>query len=261
MIVVAIACLIALRCVLPTPSATWMLTDAKPGKSLSIPGWLVPLVALGVCVVVLNPRVLVGVVPAGVVMLTMRWITRKVHATRRITRARAETARICTALSAQLQVGDIAEVALRRVAADHRMLDEVVATSQIGGSVPDALRELGTRPGCEGFASMGRAWALSQATGAPLASAVQTVADGVREQRGVERTVDAELASAKASGQLMAALPLAGVFMGFTTGGNPLRFLATTLVGQLCLGAAVMLVCLGLVWTMSVGGKASKGAA
>ena len=49
--------------------------------------------------------------------------------------------------------------------------------------------------------------------------------------------------------RLLAALPLAGVALGYGFGGDPLAFLAGSLPGQLSLIGGVSLGCAGVVWT------------
>ena len=152
-----------------------------------------------------------------------------------------------------LAAGDLPDRALDRLVEDHSYLADVVHTREIGGDGAASLRALGQQPGREGLTTLGRAWALSQTTGAPLAPAVITVADQLRQGRGLEQTVTAELSAARSTGRMMAALPLVGLAMGFTTGGDPLEFLMTSWAGHLCLGGAVVLVCIGLMWTSRLG--------
>ena len=62
-------------------------------------------------------------------------------------------------------------------------------------------------------------------------------------------SVDAELASARLTGQLLAVLPGLGLGLGFVGGGDPLGFLIGTPLGQGCVVVAVGLLCAGLIWT------------
>ena len=100
-------------------------------------------------------------------------------------------------------------------------------------------------------------------TGAPIADAANRVADGLRSDAAAERLVEAELAAPRASGRMLAALPALGIALGYVSGGDPIAFLSGTWVGQLCLAAAVCLVCAGLVWTtlLSRVGPADEGQA
>ena len=75
----------------------------------------------------------------------------------------------------------------------------------------------------------------------------------MRAEAAAERLVASELASPRATGKMLALLPLLGIGLGFAGGGDPLVFLLGGLVGRICLAAAVCLVCAGLVWTTLLG--------
>ena len=62
----------------------------------------------------------------------------------------------------------------------------------------------------------------------------------------------------RATGRLLTALPLLGIGMGFVSGGDPVAFLTTTMIGKACLVGAVVLVCAGLVWTELLATRAQE---
>ena len=68
-----------------------------------------------------------------------------------------------------------------------------------------------------------------------------------------ERLVAGELAAPRATGKLLAGLPLLGIAMGYLTGGDPVDFLINQPLGRIALAAAICLVCAGLVWTTLLG--------
>lgn len=220
--------------------------------SRHLPGWAWVLVAAGMCWWML-PGLRVWIIIAMVSTATGVWLVSTMRRERLIGARRAETARMCGALAAQLAAGDLPDRALGRLTEDHPDLADVVHTRDIGGDVAAAWGRLGEQPGREGLVTLGRAWTLSRTTGAPLSPAVITVADHLRQARTLEQTVSAELSSARSSGRMMAGLPVIGLAMGFTTGGDPLHFLTTSWIGHLCLAGAAVLVCIGLVWTTRLG--------
>lgn len=63
---------------------------------------------------------------------------------------------------------------------------------------------------------------------------------------------------ARLTGRLLCALPAAGIVMGFLAGGNPISFLTATTAGTVCLAAAVVLACTGLVWTELLARRAQE---
>lgn len=248
----------------PTPSrrvASWLAGRGqarRPPGSSYWPILLAGLAGLGV-VWVLVPAGLVWAVPAMVVSGTIGWLVVGARAEKRRHDNAAEVVQACLAVAAQLRVGDIAAVALARVAADSPLLAPVAATQVIGGDVPAALRAVAVRPGCAGLASLARSWQLCQLTGAPIAAAATRVAEGLRAEAAAERLVAAELAAPRASGRLLALLPVLGVGLGFVAGGNPVEFLLGTFGGQICLVAAISLVCAGMVWTTRLGRLRTEG--
>lgn len=251
----AASCLVACWTLGPGPGARAqrILQDAqRRERSLGWLRWGWLLAGLGVLGLA-APRLLVWVVPGLVAVLTAGWLIAQSRAERQRQTNAEEVVQACQAVAAQLRVGDIPAVALARVAADSPLLAPVAATQAIGADVPAALRAAGQQPGGAGLASLGRAWQLCQLTGAPVARAANQVADSLRAEAAAERLVASELAAPRASGRLLAGLPLLGLGMGFAGGGNPIDFLTGTLVGQLCLAAAVCLVCAGLVWTTLLG--------
>jgi tight adherence protein B len=64
----------------------------------------------------------------------------------------------------------------------------------------------------------------------------------------MRRQVDAQLAGARATGRLLAGLPVLGLGLGVAIGGSPGDFLLHTPVGAICLSVAVALDIAGLAW-------------
>lgn len=199
------------------------------------------------------PGLLVWAVPGLAAATTVSWLIARARAEKMRHRNADDVVQACQALAAQLRIGDIPAQALSRVALDTPLLVQVAATQAIGGDVPAALRSAAARPGCEGLAALARAWQLCQLTGAPVARAVGQVSEGMRAAAAAERLVASELASTRATGRMLAALPLLGIGLGFVGGGNPIEFLLGTAVGGACLAIAVCLVCAGLIWTTRLG--------
>lgn len=256
------ACLaLGLTCLLwwpanPSPRASGWLQDAERNRRRGPRASGIPLLAAAVLVgatTLIAPRALVWLVPALAAAGTVGWLVQQSQAERSRQQAANEVVHACQAVAAQLKVGDVPARALARVAADTPLLRPVAATQAIGGDVPAALRTLAERPGCQGLLALARSWELCQATGAPISDVANRVAEGLRADAGSERLVAAELAAARASGRMLAGLPALGIGLGFVSGGNPIEFLGSTLIGQTCLAAAICLVCGGLVWTTLLG--------
>ena len=257
-----VACLGLATCLLlwwpPDPSrrvAAWLNRRHQSRTVRSVAGWtrgLVVVAALSVCVS-FAPQLLVWLVPGLVVGCTVGWLIANSRAEKLRHHNSEEVVQACIAVATQLRVGDIAPAALARVAADCALLQPVAATQAIGGDVPAALHAAAMHPGCSGLAGLARSWQLCQITGAPIADAASRVSEGLRAEAAAERLVASELASPRATGKMLALLPLLGIGLGFAGGGDPLVFLLGGLVGRICLAAAVCLVCAGLVWTTLLG--------
>lgn len=172
---------------------------------------------------------------------------------RRRRRARAieaEVVRSCEVVAGQLRIGQVPAVALRDAAGDCSLLERVAATAAIGGDAAAVLRQVAVgEPAAEGFTWLARAWELSERSGAPIADAAQSVSAGLRARQATAAMVASELAAPRATGRLLAGLPLIGLAMGVVSGGDPVRFLLHTMAGQLCVLGGVVLACVGVLWT------------
>ena len=70
----------------------------------------------------------------------------------------------------------------------------------------------------------------------------------LRRDESLQRTVAAELAGPRATGKVMAVLPLGGIGMGYLLGGRPIQFLVEGPLGWACLLGGVSLACGGVLW-------------
>jgi tight adherence protein B len=89
---------------------------------------------------------------------------------------------------------------------------------------------------------------LAEATGAPLADVLERLDADLRAADRVRAIALAQLAGARASAWLLAAMPVAGVGLGHAIGADPMRVLLHTPLGAACLLGAVMLQLAGLTW-------------
>lgn len=190
-------------------------------------------------------------------VLTALWVVRRRIAERHVHRERAAVARACGVIASQLQIGRMPTAALATASEECPVLAEAAGICAIGGDVVAVWHEQAERPGRAGLRALARAWDLSRTTGAPMASALTTVAESLREDAEVRRTVAAELAAPLMTSRLLAVLPLAGVGLGYLIGGDPVGFLTGSAIGAACLVTGSALASAGVVWTERITARAA----
>lgn len=127
-----------------------------------------------------------------------------------------------------------------------RIVAPVVQAAREGRSVAPAWQKVARQTGAPDLAAVGRAWALSERTGAPLAEALGTAATVARARLAHRRRVDAATAGAHATSALLTLLPLGGVGVGLVLGLSP-TVLYGTPVAQASLGVGLVTLLLGRV--------------
>lgn len=155
---------------------------------------------------------------------------------------------VCDALAAELRTGLPAGVAVVHACADWPELGPVVATAELGGDVPEALRAVARRPGAEGLRSVAVSWEVSRRSGAALGDVLDRLGAGLRDEEEVRAEVDAALGPPRATAKMLALLPLMGLALGASIGADPLGFLIATPLGLSCLGMGALLAAVGLWW-------------
>lgn len=108
----------------------------------------------------------------------------------------------------------------------------------------------------QAWALLAAAWAVALESGAPLAGALDRVAESLRALADADRQVDLAVAGPVATARIVALLPLLGLAMGLLIGADPLGVLFGTLPGALVgLGGAALLVG-GVRWNRRLVGSA-----
>ncbi len=200
------------------------------------------------------------------------------RATLREARGRAAAIiELCAALAGELRSGATPEQALEAVtgqgrsagASAGRLGSEALArlaAARYGADVPDAFRRLAELPGGGGAAAIAACWQITVESGGGLAQGLDRVAEALRAERALEEEIQSELAGARTTAGLLAALPAFGLLLGGALGAQPVRVLLHTPVGLGCLGAGAVLEAVGLLWTARIvrgaqhlGGQADSG--
>lgn len=186
---------------------------------------------------------------AGCATATVGWVLGRQRRRVAVARERAEVVRACQLVGGHLGLGQVPAEALRSAAARAPVLAPAAAVQSLGGEVPAVLRQAATGPGREGLAHLASAWQVAERTGASMSTTLTAVAERLAADQALRATVEAELSAPRATGRLLAGLPVAGVGLGYLLGGDPIAFLTSSLFGQLCLALGAGLGCAGLVWT------------
>lgn len=197
--------------------------------------------------------VALGVVVACRVLLGRR---RSARAAREVAGRVLET---CELLAAEVASGQPPGRCLRRAAEGWPALGPVAEAGELGGDVPAALRRLSGIPGAADLRLLAAAWAVSSRSGEGLAESVRRCADGLRAATRARRIVEGELASARATARLVAALPALALLMGSGAGGSPLPFLLGDPMGLACLAGGLLFGFAGLWWIEVIAADVESG--
>lgn len=233
-----------------TPAPSLARLTVPTGRSWRAPerylAWL-PAVVIGVVMGWLAGWA-VGVA-GGCVAATAGWVLQRNRQRRAVARERAEVVRACQLVGGMLGLGQVPAEALRTAAARAPVLGEAAAVQSLGGEVSSVLRRAAADPGREGLRQLANAWQVAEQTGASMSTTLAALAERLAAELALRATVEAELSAPRATGRLLAALPIAGMGLGYLLGGDPVAFLTSSVLGQICLAAGAALGCVGLVWT------------
>lgn len=172
-------------------------------------------------------------------------------------RTRTDVAHACTVLASYLRVGQVSSAALAIAAADCQVLRDGHHAHSLGGDAVHVWRQQARRPGYGGLLELARAWQVSGETGAPMSSMLDQVAASLSADQELIRVVNSELAAARATSKVMAALPLCGIGIGYLLGGDPARWLLAGPAGWACLLSGLVLACAGVLWIEALARHAS----
>jgi len=144
------------------------------------------------------------------------------------------------------------------VATIEPVVDEVTRRalrSVTGGSGTDLVAALRAvrHPGLEPvFARLATVWQLTDA-GVPLAALLDGLESELRAHRRAADQAQAQLAAARTTARLLAALPVIGLGLGFALGIDPLGIVLRTVPGGVCAVVAMALQLAGTAWTERLG--------
>lgn len=194
-----------------------------------------------------GPHVVLVLTMVGAVVFGVRhW--RVAVRRRRLRQRRRHVSEAIGLMSAELRAGILPQRVLTGLAAEFDFLAPAARAADLGGDVPAALRAAADETGAELLAELAGAWLVAERAGAPLARVLDRLEETARGDLEIEREVESGLAPARATGRLMAVLPVFGLALGSGMGGDPIAILTGTYPGVLCLAAGCGLACAGVAW-------------
>ncbi len=159
-------------------------------------------------------------------------------------------------MSAELRAGILPQRVLAGLAPEFDFLAPAARAADLGGDVPAALRAAADQTGAELLAELAGAWLVAERAGAPLVRVLDRLEETARGDLEIEREVESGLAPARATGRLMAVLPVFGLALGSGMGGDPVAILLGTFPGVVCLAAGCALACAGVAWVERIASSA-----
>jgi tight adherence protein B len=158
-------------------------------------------------------------------------------------------------LVAELRAGAHPVAAAESAARDARapadaVLVAIAASARLGGDVTSVLDRFVTRSPAvvPALRPLVHAWSLAQRHGLPLADVLDAVGKDIAGRVRFAHKIKARMAGPRASGTVLAALPLVGILLGEAMGAHPVHVLLSAALGQALLAAGTTLICVGLYW-------------
>lgn len=128
----------------------------------------------------------------------------------------------------------------------------VLAAARFGGDVPGALAAASRRPGAEGLLGLAACWRVAVDQGAGLAAGLDRLEGALRAERDQRADLRAQLAGARSTAWMLAALPVLGLGLGAALGADPLGVLLHSGAGLGCLVVGGVLEGVGMWWAMRI---------
>jgi tight adherence protein B len=215
-----------------------------------------PLILIAIAAVLALPLLGTGVaITIAVGGITTRALWRSHQRTTRQLTAAEAMADAVHGLVAELRSGAHPVVAAESAAKDARepasaVLKAISATARLGGDLTASIRGFATENPtlAPTLRPLAHAWSLAQRHGLPLAEVLDAVRKDVAGRVRFAHRVRAKMAGPKASGTVLAVLPLLGIALGEGMGAHPTHILLTTPLGQTLLATGTTLICAGMYW-------------
>jgi len=189
----------------------------------------------------------------------LQWLTslRSKWRSAPIRSAHSAMAYLATFLQAGLSpVSAWRELAL--VEADQSVPRAVMSAVDAGHSVHHAVVEA-TRSAAQEWRMLGACWFVARTSGAPLASALHSLAAALLDLDATRREITAELAGPRATMRLIVALPFLAALGGLLSGGPSVALVLGSPTGLVLIMAGAVMIAGALWWLRLLEHNASPG--
>ncbi|WP_431279641.1 type II secretion system F family protein [Leifsonia poae] len=117
------------------------------------------------------------------------------------------------------------------------------------------------RSGAGAWRTLATAWAVADASGAPLAPSLRQLASALRDRAETERDIEVSLAGPLATARLVGWLPIVGLGFGMLMGVDVIGTLLGGILGWGVLVAGIVLLVGGRLWTRRLARRAAPESA
>jgi len=255
--------------VLAAALATWLLVPSSgPGVKRLVPKekgqavvdwWKAAFIADAVVMtiaVLIPPVAIVGVM--CMIGTTLAWVISARLGQRRAQKRRAEVVRVAQVLESLMGLGHLPGAALTLAAQEYPLVAPAVAAQKMGGDPWEVMEQLSGVPGQEGLSQIGHAWKVCQVSGGSMHASLEQVRASLEEAQNAASVIAGELAGPRATGQILAVLPLLGLGMATGLGVSPVQFFFGGIGGRACLAAGVGFICVGVMWSEVLARRAAS---
>lgn len=104
----------------------------------------------------------------------------------------------------------------------------------------------------EAYRSLAAVWEVALDTGAPLAEALVTLSDQLREEARIRSRLDALAAAPRTSQRLLTLLPIVGPGLALLVGADPTHLYFSSSMGAVSAVAGVLLTVIGWRWSRAM---------
>lgn len=163
----------------------------------------------------------------------------------------SDVAELCHALAVELRSGHSPAQAWDVVLTswDGPLPASPLLSSALPGlQIADAQQRWAAAPGWGALRALSACWRLADETGSGLADALDRLAMALRHEHEVLTEIHGQLATVRATGVLLATLPLLALALGHLLGAEPLRLLFGSWLGLVCALLGAILALAGWRW-------------